>query len=218
MKNKEIRYLNATELRVAEIDEEVKTDGTEDAPEAEEQAPTGQKLVGYAAVFDSKSEDLGGFREVIKAGAFATPLSNGDDVRALVDHDSSLILGRTKAGTLTLTEDSTGLLAEITLPDTQVARDLSTSIARGDVDQMSFGFVVSDDEWAIEDGQDIRTITGIGSLFDVSVVTYPAYASTEVALRSLSNSNLNNQDEIDLAKNKEKEVLKLRLDLAQREG
>jgi len=141
-------------------------------------------LVGYAAVFNRKSEDLGGFREIVAPGAFRRSLENGADVRALIDHDPSLVLGRTKAGTLRLQEDDHGLRAEIVLPDTQYAADLLASIRRGDVDQMSFGFRTVSDEWRTEDGEPVRTLKEV-ELFDVSVVTYPAYPDTTVATRSL---------------------------------
>ena len=147
-------------------------------------AEDGQKIVGYAAVFNSYSEDLGGFRERIAAGAFANVLEN--DVRALFNHESDIVLGRTKSGTLTLEEDETGLRVEITPPDTQAARDVMELLKRGDVDQMSFAFRVGKDMWTKNEDETIeRTITEIASLYDVSVVTYPAYPDTSAAVRSL---------------------------------
>ena len=143
-------------------------------------------LVGYAARFNSWSEDLGGFVERIKPGAFKTALMTSD-VRALYNHDSNqLPLGRTPK-TLRLAEDSKGLKVEIDLPDTQNARDLQTSIDRGDISQMSFGFTVAEngDEWKEKDGTAKRTITEVHELFDVSPVVYPAYTSTKVAVRTL---------------------------------
>ena len=142
------------------------------------------QIQGYAAVFNSMSQDLGGFREVIAPGAFAADLANNPDVRALFNHDESLILGRTKSGTLQLSEDETGLFWVCTLPDTAVARDLMVSIERGDVDQCSFGFFCLDDEWQMQDGTPLRTVKTAG-LFDVSAVTYPAYEATSVGVRSL---------------------------------
>jgi HK97 family phage prohead protease len=142
---------------------------------------------GHAAIFDSLSEDLGGFREQIQVGAFADAVKN-DDVRALFNHDPNLILGRSKAGTLRLTEDAQGLAIEIDPPDTQYARDLMVSMERGDISQMSFGFSVraGGQSWSkADDGRKIRTLTSL-RLFDVSPVTYPAYASTDIALRSLA--------------------------------
>jgi uncharacterized protein len=143
------------------------------------------RIVGYAAVFDSLSEDLGGFRERVRVGAFTRSLRDGADVRALIDHKPSEILGRTKAHTLTLRPTARGLLAYIDPPNTTRARDLMESIRRGDIDGMSFGFKTVGDEWHTEDGVEIRDLCDV-DLFDVSVVTFPAYPSTEVGLRSLA--------------------------------
>jgi len=143
------------------------------------------RIRGYAAIFDSETDIAGMFREQVARGAFARSIEDSADVRALIDHDSTLILGRTKSGTLRLFEDDRGLAVEIDLPDTQAARDLRVSLDRGDVSQMSFGFVVRGDEWQRGDGLPLRTLTDV-DLFDVSVVTFPAYPETEAALRSLS--------------------------------
>ena len=142
-------------------------------------------LVGYAARFNSWSDDLGGFTERIRPGAFKTALMSSD-VRALYNHDTNqLPLGRTPK-TLRLVEDTKGLLVEIDLPDTQQARDLQTSIGRGDVNQMSFGFSVAEngDEWKEKDGIAKRTINEIKELFDVSPVVFPAYPQTKIAVRT----------------------------------
>jgi len=149
----------------------------------------GYELRGYAAVFDKLSEDLGGFREQIKRGAFKSPLKNGDDVRYLVNHNPDLLLARTSSGTLTLEEDPTGLLAVADVADTQTGRDLRVLVDRGDMDQMSFAFRVLDDEWDVdEDDNLIRTIHKFRELFDVSAVTYPAYPDTSIEQpRSLRN-------------------------------
>lgn len=139
------------------------------------------KIVGYAAVFGTESEDLGGFTETIRVGAFTETLKSKPDVRALVDHDSRQILGRTKSGTLSLSVDTIGLRAEIQPPDTQVGRDVMESIRRGDIDQMSFGFRTTEDEWNEDFTR--RELIGV-DLFDVSVVAFPAYRDTSVAVRS----------------------------------
>lgn len=144
----------------------------------------GSTLRGYAAVFDVLSEDLGGFREKIAPGAFAAAIGR-DDVRALWNHNSDFVLGRNVAGTLRLFEDGHGLGVEIDLPETQIGRDAATSIARGDVSQMSFGFYTEADAWAKVGGLWERTLLEL-SLFDVSPVTYPAYPQTEVMLRALA--------------------------------
>ena len=141
-------------------------------------------IEGYAAVFDSPSEDLGGFTEVVLPGAFDRALSEGADVRALVDHDASRILGRSKSGTLSMAVDDTGLRVRITPPDTTAGRDVVESLRRGDLDGMSFGFVTREDEWRTVDGAARRDLIDV-DLFDVSVVAFPAYPDTTVAVRSL---------------------------------
>jgi Escherichia/Staphylococcus phage prohead protease len=142
------------------------------------------KIEGYAAVFNSLSEELWGFREVIMPGAFDRALKEEHDVRALVNHDPNQILGRTKSGTLKLSVDDHGLLAEIDPPDTQAARDALTSIRRGDLDGMSFAFRTLTDAWRMEDGVQIRELLDL-ELLDVSVVAYPAYPETQVSARAL---------------------------------
>lgn len=139
-------------------------------------------LVGHAAVFNVLSEELFGFRERVLPGAFTKSL--GDDIRALWNHDSSHVLGRTKNGSLSLVEDAVGLAITIRPPDTQMARDALVLIERGDVSQMSFGFRTISDRWHIEEAQEIRELVEV-KLFDVSPVTFPAYPQTDVALRSL---------------------------------
>ena len=144
-------------------------------------------LVGYAAKFNVRSEDLGGWVEQITPGAFDSVLQNKPDVRALLNHDPNHVLGRSTAGTLRLSADGIGLRAEMDLPDTQAARDLATSIDRGDIDQMSFGFRVGPGGalWDLDSAPAVRTVNEVAELLDVSVVTYPAYPQTEVGLRSL---------------------------------
>ena len=153
---------------------------TEIRADGEEQA---LKLNGYAAVFDQMSVLLyGQFRERIARGAFAGSLA--DDVRALWNHDTNLPLGRTKAGTLKLDEDSHGLRVEIDPPATQAGRDAVESIRRGDVDQMSFAFDVLEDEWDKNDaGEIVRTLRKV-KLYEVSPVTFPAYPQTSVSARA----------------------------------
>ena len=152
---------------------------------AVQEADKETKIEGYPAMFDRFSEDLGGFVERIAPGAFRKTLRNGADVRALWNHDHNYVLGRTKSGTLKLVEDKKGLRMVNRPPDTQWARDLMVSIGREDVTQMSFGFWVVDEEWKQRKGKPpIRTLKEV-ELVDVSVVTYPAYPDTEVALRSM---------------------------------
>ena len=140
-------------------------------------------IVGHAAVFDSLSEDLGGFRERVAPGAFAATIAE-DDIRALVNHRIDYVLGRNRAGTLKLAEDREGLSVRIEPPDTGYARDLVTSIERGDITGMSIGFRTLTDEWNIEDGEPVRTLRAV-RLYDVSPVTFPAYPQTDVAVRAL---------------------------------
>lgn len=145
----------------------------------------GRKLVGYAALFNTPADIAGMFREQIAPGAFAEAIGR-DDVRALINHDPNMVLGRSKAGTLRMSEDEKGLRVEIDMPDTQQARDLGVSMERGDINQMSFGFIARNQEWDDNNDPPMRTIRE-AELFDVSVVTYPAYEETEVGLRSLRN-------------------------------
>lgn len=144
---------------------------------------------GYAAVFNSRSENLGGFVEIIQRGAFRDVLAQSPDVRALLNHNADLILGRTKSGTLKIGEDDTGLWYEITPADTQVTRDLMESIRRGDLDQSSFAFSLTREgqDWKEEDGGKlmVRTIKKVSRLMDVSIVAFPAYAEASVALRTM---------------------------------
>jgi HK97 family phage prohead protease len=142
-------------------------------------------LVGYASVFNLKSQDLGGFYEIIAPGAFNDVLEN--DVRALFNHNENFVLGRTKSGTLRLSTDETGLRYEIDLADSNMANDIARSVERGDIDGSSFAFRIESDLWE-EDGEGniIRIITKIASLRDVGPVTYPAYLDASVAKRSLS--------------------------------
>lgn len=140
------------------------------------------KIKGYAAVFNKLSENLGGFFEKIDPGAFTNSISK-DDIRALFNHDTNYILGRTKSGTLTLAEDEKGLSIEIDPPDTTYAHDLQESIKRGDISQMSFGFTVIKDMWEFMTGKDpVRTLQEV-KLFDVSPVVFPAYPQTSVKVR-----------------------------------
>lgn len=144
------------------------------------------KINGYAALYGVRSENFGGWVEVIAPDAFDACLAATPDVRALFNHDANLILGRTRSGTLKLTSDATGLAYEILPPETQVARDLIISMERGDISQSSFGFVCTDAAWGYDEvnGLDIRTVKQ-ATLFDVSPVTYPAYNDTTSEARSL---------------------------------
>jgi HK97 family phage prohead protease len=146
------------------------------------------RIVGYAAVYyDGTAEteyDMGwGVRERIMPGAFDETLEAKDDIRALFNHDPSLLLGRTTAETLKLWSDDRGLGYEIRAGATNVARDVIQHIERGDLTGSSFSFRLLDDEWHHEDGGDIVEIKRT-KLYDVGPVTYPAYEATETSVRS----------------------------------
>jgi HK97 family phage prohead protease len=151
---------------------------------------TGRRVRGYASTFNHRSLNLGTeaepWHEVIAPGAFDKVLNN--DVRALFNHDSSSILARSKSGSgsLRLGVDSVGLWYEFESPDTQVGRDLVTSLNRGDISGSSFSFEVERDSWKAEGTTRIRTIHTIRALFDVGPVTYPAYEASTAAARSRS--------------------------------
>lgn len=142
------------------------------------------EIVGYAAVFNSKT-DIGPFTESIARGAFKASLERADDVAALFNHNPNYVLGRTP-NTLSLSEDEHGLFMRIQTPDTQLGRDLTLHIERGDIKKASFGFYI--EEETIDRSGDKTHFTILKArLFDVSPVTFPAYDSTEVELqRSLS--------------------------------
>ena len=150
-----------------------------------------KRIVGYPAVFNKLSEPMPtffgpAFREKIRAVAFKKALEGDPDIRALFNHNPDLILGRTISGTLEVRERTRGLWSAITPPDTQTGRDVVKNIERGDITQMSFGFTIDKDEWFEDDeGNVTRTIVSVDRLFDISPVTFPAYADTEVAVRSM---------------------------------
>lgn len=144
---------------------------------------SGPTLQGYAAVFHSLSQDLGGFRERILPGAFSDTLKR-HDVLGLYAHDNAAILGRAKNGSLVLSEDTHGLRFELHLPKTQLGADVAELVKRADISQCSFGFSVpkGGDDWSREHGVSIRTLKNV-RLFEVSLVAEPAYTATVVSLR-----------------------------------
>lgn len=139
---------------------------------------------GHAAVFGVETQ-IGTFREKVLPGAFKTAIAQ-DDVRALINHDPNLILGRNRAyptPTLRLREDAIGLFVEIDPPDTTYARDMEASIARGDVSQMSFAFTIPEggEQWDFTNRDNpLRTISK-ARLFDISPVTFAAYPTTDIS-------------------------------------
>lgn len=147
-----------------------------------EQNGDSPQIVGHAAVFNQPTE-IFGFEEVILSGAFARAIKEEQDVRALIDHDSRLILGRTKSDTLSLKEDDHGLFVTIKPPKTSFADDVLESIRRGDLDGMSFAFIPRQQNIKEEEDKTIREIADV-DLIDVSVVTFPAFEGTDVELKN----------------------------------
>lgn len=141
-------------------------------------------IEGYFAVFNSVYEIAPGLTESISPGAFSEAL--GDDIRALTNHDTTLVLGRTKAGTLELREDGHGLWGRVRINrEDGDAMNLYHRVQRGDVDQCSFGFdILEENVEQREDGSVHFTIEKIGPLYEVTVATFPAYEETAVAARS----------------------------------
>lgn len=146
------------------------------------------QLIGYAAVFDVESEDLGGFREIVRRTAFDRSLRDGVDVLARTHHDSRELLGRTSAKTLRLNVDDHGLRYEADVPDTTSGRDTVVQVKRGDIRESSFAFrtPIGGDVWEkrASDGQPLRELIDV-DLVDVAPVVDPAYPSTEVSARAL---------------------------------
>lgn len=143
------------------------------------------RLVGYAAVFDSPSEPMG-FTEFVKRGAFTKTINDGADVRLLIDHEG-VPLARTRSRTLTLSEDDRGLRVEASLdPLNPDAARVISAMRRGDLSQMSFAFRTIKDWW--NEDRTVRELREV-QLFDVSVVTYPAYEATVAELRSTQQSD-----------------------------
>ena len=139
-------------------------------------------IEGYFSVFNSNYELWAGATESVAPGAFANTL--GGDIRALIDHETRLVLGRNKSGTLELREDSHGLWGRIKInPNDQDAVNLYERVKRGDVDQCSFGFdIINEDTEVRDDGSVHWTIREV-RLYEVSVVTFPAYTETSVSAR-----------------------------------
>ncbi len=166
MRKLEIRSMPSKELRVATA-----ADGT-------------RSLSGYAVVFNSPSVDLGGFTEICAPGMFTRTLKDNPDTLCLRDHNPSLLMGRTKSGTLSLSEDANGLRFVCNLPDTTQAADMIASIERRDLDACSFGFNVVSDQWKTNPDKSItRTLNDV-DLAEISITSFAAYPATSVNLRS----------------------------------
>lgn len=146
-----------------------------------------RSIYGYAVKWEQPSEELGyffRFREKFAKGAFADSLRN-DKQKALWNHNSDFVLGSTKSGTLSLSEDKTGLRFNIVLPENTWGKDAYESIKRGDVDGVSFGFKKEVDEWDESDPDNIVRTIKKAKLFEVSPTPFPAYPQTEVQARSV---------------------------------
>jgi HK97 family phage prohead protease len=143
------------------------------------------RLIGHAAVYNSPSQDLGGFTEIVLPGAFTRTLKSDRDPLALVQHMPQLVLGRRSAGTLRLSEDQRGLAFEIDVPDTTAARDLLVSVERGDVRGASFAFSTpkGGDRWEQRGGAVVRSLVDV-DLHEITITAQPAYLDTAVARRS----------------------------------
>lgn len=146
----------------------------------------GQQIRGYAAVYNSDSEWMGGFYEQIERGAFDDVLNN--DTRAYFNHDESLLLGRVSSGTLRISTDERGLYYEVDLPNTSYANDLVELMKRGDVNQSSFAFLIERDRWEERDGKTYRIIEKVSRLLDVSPVSQPAYPEATSQLVERNNT------------------------------
>ena len=164
----------------------MRTVSTEFTTREDGEAPA---IEGYFSVFDSNYEIAPGMSESIAPGAFTNSLSN--DVRALTNHDTTLVLGRTKAHTLELREDAHGLWGHIDInPNDADAMNLYERVKRGDVDQCSFGFDIRSEDTDIrEDGSVHWTIKDV-ELYEVSCCTFPAYEETNISARSAERDDI----------------------------
>lgn len=163
-------------------------------------------IEGYFAVFNSNYEIAPGMSESIAPGAFSRTLAN--DVRALINHDTTLVLGRTKANTLELREDSHGLWGKISInPNDRDAMNLYERVKRGDVDQCSFGFDLREQDTEILKNGDVHWTIRDLDLFEVSCCTFPAYEQTNISARSKERDEIK-QRELSAWREKMKGVLK----------
>jgi HK97 family phage prohead protease len=170
---KELRYLATQDLRAA---------GTTAAP----------RIEGYATKFGNVA-DLGSFKEMVAPGAFTRTLASDTEVVFLFNHDDNLLLGRRSAGTLSVEQDSIGLKFSCTLPDTSTAKDVYANLKAGNLRECSFGFHVDQpngEQWTkLPDGTTLRTLVSV-TLFDCSVVSFPAYPGTSAVARNILPADL----------------------------
>lgn len=140
----------------------------------------GRRLEGYAALFGIEARIGGDMIETIAPGAFTQTLNERADILALVDHDPTRVLARTRSGTLQLSEDTRGLAFEMDVPNTQAGKDVLTLAERGDLGGMSFGFTARDEQMD-DDHRELRAV----DLYEISVVAaFPAYDGTVINARS----------------------------------
>lgn len=148
------------------------------------------RLSGMAIVYDSFSQDLGGFHERVRPGALSKTLASSPNIRALVEHDAHKLLGRSGSKTLKLENRENGLYFELDLPNVSYAQDIGVLVDRGDIAGVSFGFRVNEggDLWEYRNKRLERDLTDI-ELLEISIVSDPAYAETSVAKRSMEAMN-----------------------------
>lgn len=181
---------------------EVRPTMTDFATREDNGVPT---IEGYFAVFNSIYEIAPGMTESVAPGAFSSTLSG--DIRALTNHDTTLVLGRTKAHTLELREDEHGLWGKVSInPNDRDAMNLYERVKRGDVDQCSFGFEIVNEETDFRDDGSIHWTIKEVNLFEVSACTFPAYQETNIAARSAQRDKLQER-ELNAWKKKNMEVL-----------
>jgi HK97 family phage prohead protease len=161
---------------------EIRTTNTEFEIRSEDD---GMTFTGYASVFNSSSEDLGGFREFVAPGAFKRSLQSRNEIKLLWNHDTNEPLASVRGGSLELTEDRYGLKVKARLPKTTRGRDVAELLRSKVIDSMSFGFNVIKDSWS-ENGS-VRTLESV-RLHEVSIVTYPAYSATTATVRSMEST------------------------------
>lgn len=144
----------------------------------------GRQVSGYAAVFNQVSEKLRWFKEKIAPGAFRESLASGENIFAFWNHNSDLPLAATRAKTLSLEEDDSGLAFNMMLGETHHEEFAYRKIDDGTVRSMSFGFETLDDDWNIQGGEEVRTLLRV-RLFEISPVMFPAYTQTSVEARAI---------------------------------
>ncbi|WIV10538.1 HK97 family phage prohead protease [Proteiniborus sp. MB09-C3] len=192
-REKELRYLSIEKLETRKTEDDKMT------------------ISGYVVQFNKRSKVMWDFVEVVAKGAFRESLKN-NVIKALWNHDSNLVLGSTKNSTLRLLEDDFGLRFELDLPNTNWGRDAWESVRRGDVDGVSFGFFVIEDNWEYLKDEDLyqRTLLNV-DLFEISPTPFPAYGDSQVSCRSFEEfkTSIEQQNKNEL--NKRKMMLELDL-------